>query len=214
MDKHYLTPLFPLTPWRFLQVGRTTKPISRRMPKRCMRRCGPALHRAPGVCRPPTTGTLADLAQTRADLAIIARLRPMAAALEVAGRMACRAALIVSSGIGPDLALQLKKIAHREGMHLLGPNSLGLQRPALQLNASAAGPLARTGSLALVSQSGRSLRPSWTGQATTRWVFPRWCRWARIPISILHRCWISWPMTRRPTASWCTWRVSPAPAHS
>ena len=40
-----------------------------------------------------TTGTLADLAQTRADLAIIA-LPPeeVAAALEVAGRIKCRAA--------------------------------------------------------------------------------------------------------------------------
>ena len=39
-------------------------------------------------------------------------------------------------------------------MHLLGPNSLGMQRPSLKLNASAAGPLAAAGSLALVSQSG------------------------------------------------------------
>ena len=48
-----------------------------------------------------TSGTLADLAQARADLAIIA-LPPedVAAALEIAGRMACRAALIISSGIG------------------------------------------------------------------------------------------------------------------
>ncbi|MBQ1761460.1 MAG: GNAT family N-acetyltransferase, partial [Aquincola sp.] len=41
-----------------------------------------------------------------------------------------------------------------EGVQLLGPNGLGLQRPRLQLNASALGPLARNGSLALVSQSG------------------------------------------------------------
>ena len=39
-------------------------------------------------------------------------------------------------------------------MHLLGPNCLGFQRPHLNLNASAAGPLAAEGSLALVSQSG------------------------------------------------------------
>mgnify|MGYP002133023032 CR=1 FL=1 len=102
-----------------------------------------------------TSGTLADLANARADLAVIA-LPPqdIAAALELAGRMACRSALIVGSGLGADQALALKAIARREGIALLGPNSLGLQRPALQLNASAAGPLARTGSLALVSQSG------------------------------------------------------------
>ena len=90
-----------------------------------------------------TRGTLADLAQTRADLAIIA-LPPqdVAAALEIAGRITCRSALVISSGIDADQAAELQKIARREGVHLLGPNCLGLQRPQLQLNASAAGPLA------------------------------------------------------------------------
>lgn len=102
-----------------------------------------------------TTGTLAELSQTRADLAIIA-LPPkdIAAALEVAGRMTCRAALIISNGVGADQAADLRKIAHREGVLLLGPNSLGFQRPKLGLNASAAGPLARAGSLGVVCQSG------------------------------------------------------------
>jgi Acyl-CoA synthetase (NDP forming) len=53
-----------------------------------------------------------------------------------------------------DQAANLKKIARREGLYLLGPNSLGFQRPHLQLNASAAGPLASDGPLALVCQSG------------------------------------------------------------
>ena len=78
----------------------------------------------------------------------------MAAALEIAGRMTCRSALVVSAGIGAEQAAELRKIARREGVFLLGPNCLGLQRPQLQLNASATGPLARAGSLALVSQSG------------------------------------------------------------
>lgn len=102
-----------------------------------------------------STGTLADLAQARADLAVIALpAQDMAAALEIAGRIGCKAALVVSSGVGPDLAASLRKIARREGVQLLGPNSLGLQRPQLQLNASLAGPLAQRGPLALVSQSG------------------------------------------------------------
>ena len=42
----------------------------------------------------------------------------------------------------------------RYGVHLLGPNSLGLQRPGLHLNTSALGPLPAKGPLALVSQSG------------------------------------------------------------
>ncbi|VTU21962.1 bifunctional acetate--CoA ligase family protein/GNAT family N-acetyltransferase [Variovorax sp. PBL-E5] len=102
-----------------------------------------------------TSGTLEELSQARADLAIIA-LPPkdIAAALEVAGRIACRSVLLISSRVDAELAADLKKIARRENMHLLGPNCLGFQRPHLQLNASVAGPLARTGSLALVSQSG------------------------------------------------------------
>ena len=102
-----------------------------------------------------TSGTLADLAQTKADLAIIA-LPPkdLAAALEIAGRMACKAALVISTGIGAEQSAELHKIARREGMHLLGPNGLGLQRPQLKLNASTCGTLPKTGPLALVSQSG------------------------------------------------------------
>ena len=156
MDKHYLTPLFaPESIVVF--AGRADDPAS-------LTKHAKALHEALRAQRYAgtlqfvdihTSGTLADLAQTRADLAIIA-LPPqdLAAALEVAGRMACRAALVVGGGIGADQAAELKKIAQREGVHLLGPNGLGFQCPQLQLNASAAGPLAKAGSLALVSQSG------------------------------------------------------------
>ncbi len=102
-----------------------------------------------------TSGTLADLAQVRADLAVIA-LPPneVAGALEIAGRIKCRAALVISSGIDAALGNELRQIARRENLHLLGPNCLGFQRPHLQLNASVAGPLGAPGSLGLVSQSG------------------------------------------------------------
>jgi acetyltransferase len=101
------------------------------------------------------TGTLAELAQARADLALIAL--PAAhceAAMEIVGRIRCRAALVLSSGLPPSLCDALHSIARRAGVHLLGPNSLGFQRPGLALNASALGPLAARGPLALVSQSG------------------------------------------------------------
>ena len=156
MDKHYLTPLF--TPESIVVfAGRIDAPESHNTQAialvealRAQRYAGTLqfldIH---------TSGTLADLAQAKADLAIISlEHKDIAAALELAGRMACRAALVISSGVGPELSAELKKIARREGMHLLGPNSLGFQRPQLQLNASAAGPLASPGSLALVSQSG------------------------------------------------------------
>jgi acetyltransferase len=101
------------------------------------------------------SGTLADLAHSRADLALIA-LPPeqLTAALEVVARIRCRAALILSSGLPAALCNELHQIARRSGVNLLGPNSLGFQRPQLKLNASVLGPLALPGPLALVSQSG------------------------------------------------------------
>jgi len=156
MDKHYLTPLF--APQTVAVFAGRDEDEGLQHPQ------AKALHEALRAQRFTgrlvfldihTSGTLADLAQSRADLAIIALPHEdIRTALEVAGRMGCRSVMVISSGIGADLAAQLREIAENEGMFLLGPNCMGLQRPALQLNASVAGPLARAGSLALVSQSG------------------------------------------------------------
>jgi acetyltransferase len=100
-------------------------------------------------------GTLSELAESRVDLAIIALGNDeLAPALEIAGRMQSKAALIVSAGVEAKLASTLHDIARRHGMYLLGPNSMGFQRPRQLLNAGALGALAQPGSLALVSQSG------------------------------------------------------------
>jgi len=156
MDQHFLTPLFmPRSVVVF--AGPPDDPARQTRQARVLRA---ALEAAPGSSAPlflhgETTGTLGELARSRADLAVIALpAEEIAAALEIACRIACRSVLIVSDGIEPEQAAQLKRIARREGVHLLGPNCLGFQRPHLKLNASAAGPLAAEGSLALVSQSG------------------------------------------------------------
>ena len=156
MDKHYLTPLFaPQSIAVF--AGRSDDEASQ---TRQARQLHAALRaqRYAGELRfldIATSGTLGDLARSRADLALIALPPPdIAAALELAARMACRAALVIGSGIDADQAAALKAIARREGLALLGPNSLGLQRPDLQLNAGVFGPLTAAGPLALVSQSG------------------------------------------------------------
>jgi acetyltransferase len=102
-----------------------------------------------------TSGTLADLMEIKADLGIIA-LPPseVPEAIELAARMACRAVMVLSSGVDGEQAAVWHKQARREGLYLLGPNCLGFQRPSLGLNASLLGPLAEPGPLALVSQSG------------------------------------------------------------
>ncbi len=156
MDKHYLTPLFqPDTIAVF--AGKSDEPESQTPQARGLLAALRA-QRFKGTLvflDIHTTGTLADLAQTRADLAIIA-LPPLEAiaALEVAGRIKCRAALVIGSGTPALEAAEMHRVARRHGMHLLGPNSLGLQRTHCLLNASVAGPLAAPGPLALVSQSG------------------------------------------------------------
>lgn len=156
MNKHYLSPLFaPESIVVF--AGRPDEPqhqtpqaVALCAALRAQRYCGTLRFLDINA-----SGTLADLAEARADLAIIALPSgEVTSALEVAGRMTCRSALIVSSGIDAEQAVELRKIAGRENVHLLGPNSLGFQRPHQQLNASAAGPLAHAGSLGLVSQSG------------------------------------------------------------
>jgi acetyltransferase len=156
MDKHYLTPLFaPRSIVVF--AGNTTKPDTLPHHARHMlaslkqgKFSGPINFLDIGM-----SGTLGDLAQSRADLAIIALPNgQLTAALEVAGRIQCKSALIISSNVDAPLAAELHTIARKHGIYLMGPNCLGFQRPKLHLNASALGRMAEEGTLALISQSG------------------------------------------------------------
>ncbi len=144
MDKHYLTPLFQPEAIAVF-VGKTDDPEHQIPQARALVESITAQRYSGKLVfiDPHTTGTLADLAQTRADLAIIALPPEEAlAALEVAGRIKCKAALMIGSGIPADMANDMHQVARRHGIHLLGPNSLGFQRPRIGLNASVVGPLA------------------------------------------------------------------------
>ena len=156
MDRHFLSALFaPRSIVVFAgdpELPEAPTPLARTL-KRELRESG---FSGPVTWLDITmTGTLADLASSRADLALIAlpaeQLMP---AMEIVGRVRCRAALILSSGLAPALCTELHQTARRYGVHLLGPNSLGFQRPPIRLNASALGPLAASGPLGLISQSG------------------------------------------------------------
>ncbi len=156
MDKHYLTPLFSpqsvaVFAGNLAQAETAFAQAQAVHDNLTAQRFSGELH----FVDIHTSGTLADLALAKVDLAIIALPHAeVSEALEVAGRMKCKAALVISAGMGADLSADLKRIARRSGMHLLGPNCLGLQRPFTGLNASLAGPMAAKGPLALVSQSG------------------------------------------------------------
>jgi len=156
MDKHYLSPLF--APESIVVFAGSVDDVASQTP--LAQALQAALKAQPYAGRISfldihTSGTLADLAQARADLAIIALpVADVGPALELAARMACSAALVICSGVSADKAAEFKKIARQAGIYLLGPNGLGFQNPKLQLNASALGHMASTGPLALVSQSG------------------------------------------------------------
>ena len=162
MDRHFLHPLFnPRSIIAFGGAAYAGIAAASAAPTREARALHAALTEPGGYAGAITwldigvSGTLADLAHTRADLAIIALpAADTAAAMEIVGRIRCRAALILSSGLPAALCTELHQTARHYGVNLLGPNSLGLQRPALKLNASSLGPLGAPGPLALVSQSG------------------------------------------------------------
>ena len=99
--------------------------------------------------------TLLELGKLKAELAIITLPHDrILVALDMAARIKCKAALVIGTGVSAGLATEIHEAARRHGIHLLGPNSLGFQMPALQLNASVIGPMATAGPLGLISQSG------------------------------------------------------------
>lgn len=156
MDKHYLTPLFN---------PRSIAVVSKHPPDEFIAD-GQALRAYEWLSRQAFSGTvhhidmhasssLADLAHLRSDLALIDLPNDeLMDAVDLAGRMKCRAALVLGHGVSADHASALQVQARHHNMSLMGPNSLGFQVPRLQLNASLMGPLAKSGPIALISQSG------------------------------------------------------------
>ena len=156
MDKHYLTSLF--APQSIIVfAGNRHQPQSQTEAARAL--CAAIVaQKFQGSLRflhLDDRGTLAEMAQDKADLAIVALPdAQMLPALEAAGRLQCASAMVLSHGIAAKLASDMQRIARSHGMAMLGPNCNGFQRPLLGLNAAAVGPLARSGSLGLICQSG------------------------------------------------------------
>jgi len=95
------------------------------------------------------------------ELAIIATPAPtIPGILDDCGARGIRHAVVLSAGFrevgaaGAALEEQVLLTAKRHGIRFIGPNCLGIQRPAIGLNATFAQGTALPGDLALVSQSG------------------------------------------------------------
>jgi len=94
------------------------------------------------------------------DLALIATpAMTLPAVLEDCGARGVRGAVIVSAGFregdeqGAAWGRSMRQVARRSGLRLLGPNSFGVIRTDIRLNAACGAALPEAGRLALVSQS-------------------------------------------------------------
>ena len=97
----------------------------------------------------------------RVDLAVVATPpRTVPDVIEQCGRAGVRAAVVITAGFseagreGAKLERALLENARRHRLRVVGPNCLGLMRPALGLNATFARGTPLVGSLGLISQSG------------------------------------------------------------
>jgi acetyltransferase len=97
----------------------------------------------------------------RVDLAVVATPpRAVPEVIEQCGRAGVRSAVVITAGfseVGPagaKLERALLENARRHRLRVIGPNCLGLMRPALGLNATFARGTPYAGSLGLISQSG------------------------------------------------------------
>ena len=72
------------------------------------------------------------------------------------GRAGGRAVVVITAGIGEQNGLRQRMLeaAGRHGVRIIGPNTIGILAPRVSLNASFCHIPARSGSLALLSQSG------------------------------------------------------------
>src|SRR3989344_1011363 len=96
------------------------------------------------------------------DLAVIVTpAKTVPGILEECGTKKINNVIVISAGFGEvhteegdALEKEVKMIAKKHGMQLIGPNCLGILRPSIGMNASFAGQLPPSGSIALISQSG------------------------------------------------------------
>lgn len=164
-EKHYLSPLFE--PRNVAILGATERDgalgavLVRNMLGAAFRgkvyAVNPKYQHVQGL---PCFHRIADIAE-KIDLVVIATpAETIPALIEECGQVGVKCAVVLSAGFsesgadGTYLELQLIRSAERHGIRILGPNSLGVARPPVGLNATFAEGKALSGSIGFVSQSG------------------------------------------------------------
>jgi len=117
----------------------------------------------------PKGGTILDravyptISDIGAPVTLAVIVTPAETVLELAeecGKKRVESLVVISAGFGEageegrKREEQLKEIAQRHHMNLVGPNCLGLMRPSIRMNASFASRLPPVGTVAFLSQSG------------------------------------------------------------
>jgi acetyltransferase len=149
MDKHALAPLFePASIWVIHEAGHPDLALAEQHLENW--------NEAGRVRFDPWSPALAALpeAPLRADVVwLLMGIDGACQALPALGRWQCKIALL--AGGGSDAQEEaLARTACEAGVRVLGPGTLGLQRPAVGLNLSLLGAMPPAGNVAFVSQSG------------------------------------------------------------
>lgn len=108
----------------------------------------------------PCFASIAKLPSTPELVVVTTPAQTVAGILNDAGAFGVPAAVVLSAGfseIGPAgraRADEVMAVTKRFGLRMIGPNCVGIMRPGIGLNATFANAPAKSGSLALISQSG------------------------------------------------------------
>ncbi len=108
----------------------------------------------------PCFASIAKLPHAPELIVVTTPAETVAEILRDAGKAGVGAAVVLSAGFaeigaeGRERAKELVAVTKQYGIRMIGPNCVGIMRPAIGLNATFANAPAKVGSLALVSQSG------------------------------------------------------------
>lgn len=164
MRRHYLDPVFAPQSVVVIGAGDNTASSSRTVIgnliagrfKGELFAIGAAHPLAQNISTFPTI----DRVSTPIDLAVIAAAAATVPAIvRQCGEAGVRSAVVVSGDccdVGATALVQqeIAAAARHYGLRLIGPNSIGIMRPSIGLNATCSKNVAKPGNLALVSQSG------------------------------------------------------------
>ncbi|ALG68414.1 bifunctional acetate--CoA ligase family protein/GNAT family N-acetyltransferase [Beggiatoa leptomitoformis] len=165
MSKHYLKTLFSPTSIAVFGANNTEDSVGQVVFKNLLEggykgKLYPINPQFDKVLEQPCYKNLKSLGQP-VDLAIItAPAKAVASIIEDCGEHDVKMAVIISAGFsetglqGAKLEKKVVDLAKKYGIHFIGPNCLGFMRTEINLNATFFKSKAKSGNLALVSQSG------------------------------------------------------------